>query len=293
MGDRIRTIGLISSVMLGMGGFSFFDATSQAVAQSSPQNSFVSSFVTSLNTSNSQAGQAIAILSDRIRRDGFYQGRFRPECLIFQVEGVEANFVSVAVREKHGGSCPGDPNTSPQIDRFRVVNASDILWLDLPRGEFIPYEQARSTSISSTKQREFRSGFAIAQRNAENNRACMTALQTVQSQLELGRNAIAEVYKNDISNQFDGYPQLRPFSYNFRLRGSGVDTVMSSNQLLASVSQKIIEACPQVSLVRFSIAETDWVRTYGDLGRPKVEEFECIDPPISTQKIRWGQQVCL
>ncbi|HEX5033471.1 MAG TPA: hypothetical protein VFW62_03240 [bacterium] len=42
------------------------------------------------------------------------------ECVFWIVEESTAKYIEYAVREKHGGSCPGDPAVSPIVDRYRV-----------------------------------------------------------------------------------------------------------------------------------------------------------------------------
>ncbi|HKY61927.1 MAG TPA: hypothetical protein VJR29_00775 [bacterium] len=42
------------------------------------------------------------------------------ECVYWIMEDSTAKYVEYAVREKHGGSCPGDPAVSPIVDRYRV-----------------------------------------------------------------------------------------------------------------------------------------------------------------------------
>lgn len=42
------------------------------------------------------------------------------DCLSLLVEESEPAFFGIAVHEKHGDGCPGDPATSPVVDRFRV-----------------------------------------------------------------------------------------------------------------------------------------------------------------------------
>lgn len=50
-----------------------------------------------------------------------------------------------AVRERHGDGCPGDPQTSPVRDRFRVQADGTLLWYDVVNADFVDYaERARS-----------------------------------------------------------------------------------------------------------------------------------------------------
>jgi hypothetical protein len=49
--------------------------------------------------------------------------------------------IDVAVREKHGDGCPGDPQTAPVRDRYRVERSGAILWYDAAEGDFVGYAQ--------------------------------------------------------------------------------------------------------------------------------------------------------
>lgn len=53
--------------------------------------------------------------------------RIHGDCLSLLVEESEPAFFGIAVREKHGGGCPGDPTTSPVLDRFRVDVATGAI----------------------------------------------------------------------------------------------------------------------------------------------------------------------
>lgn len=55
--------------------------------------------------------------------------------------GTEAAAIEVAVREKHGDGCPGDPQTAPVRDRYRVERSGAILWYDAAEGDFVGYAQ--------------------------------------------------------------------------------------------------------------------------------------------------------
>ncbi|MBB4126767.1 hypothetical protein GGR77_002057 [Xanthomonas translucens] len=49
--------------------------------------------------------------------------------------------IDFAVREKHGDGCPGDPQTAPVRDRYRVERSGEILWYDVAEGDFVGYAQ--------------------------------------------------------------------------------------------------------------------------------------------------------
>ncbi|MCI2244638.1 hypothetical protein L3067_08480 [Xanthomonas sp. PPL568] len=56
--------------------------------------------------------------------------------------------IEIAVREKHGDGCPGDPQTEPVRDRFRVERSGAIRWYDVVDGDFVDYAQWRQQQAS-------------------------------------------------------------------------------------------------------------------------------------------------
>ena len=55
------------------------------------------------------------------------------ECLDFVAGKEETDFYTATIYEKHNGSCPGDPNTSPRVDSFQINKTN---------GEYITRGQA-------------------------------------------------------------------------------------------------------------------------------------------------------
>ncbi len=80
--------------------------------------------------------QAVDLLAKRVLADGLYPAARQGECLSFEVEQrLDARF-EIAVREKHGGACPGDPATSPVVDRYRVTRDA-LLKYDPAEGDYV------------------------------------------------------------------------------------------------------------------------------------------------------------
>ncbi len=48
-------------------------------------------------------------------------------CIALLFEESTAQFFQIAVREKHGGTCPGDPDTAPIVDRYRILRKGSAL----------------------------------------------------------------------------------------------------------------------------------------------------------------------
>ncbi|KAF0145872.1 MAG: hypothetical protein FD156_550 [Nitrospirae bacterium] len=85
--------------------------------------------------------QALNILQLRIQKDKLYNSWTTMSCLSFIIEEKNKDYFDFAIREKHGGRCPGDPNTAPVVDRFRVNRTTkQIQWYEPTEGELLPYK---------------------------------------------------------------------------------------------------------------------------------------------------------
>ena len=86
--------------------------------------------------------QALDILAAQIQKDKLYDS-WAPNlsCLLFFTEEKTKDYFDFGIHEKHGGQCPGDPNTSPIVDRFRVDRLTKkIQWYEPTEGEYLPYK---------------------------------------------------------------------------------------------------------------------------------------------------------
>ncbi|NJC50352.1 UNVERIFIED_ORG: hypothetical protein GGR78_003658 [Xanthomonas campestris] len=95
-------------------------------------------------TGNDARARALDVLETRLQNDHFY-----PDNCITIVDEDDAepaaDAFDFAVRERHGNECPGDPQTNPVRDRFRVQADGTVLWYDIVNGDFVDYaEHARS-----------------------------------------------------------------------------------------------------------------------------------------------------
>jgi hypothetical protein len=83
---------------------------------------------------------ALKVLVSQIQKDKLYDNWTTLACLSFVTEEKTKKFIDFAIREKHGGKCPGDPNTYPVVDRFRVNRLTHkIEWFEPIEGELKPY----------------------------------------------------------------------------------------------------------------------------------------------------------
>ncbi len=83
---------------------------------------------------------ALDILVFQIQKDKLYDSWTSLSCLSFITEEKSKKYFDFAIHEKHGGMCPGDPNTAPVVDRFRVNRSTHrIQWFEPAEGEYLPY----------------------------------------------------------------------------------------------------------------------------------------------------------
>ena len=84
---------------------------------------------------------ALELLSQAIKRDSLYSAWTKMECLRFFMEETTEKYFEFAIREKHEGTCPGDPITQPIVDRFQVYRSTKkILWYDVVNDEYVAYK---------------------------------------------------------------------------------------------------------------------------------------------------------
>jgi hypothetical protein len=83
---------------------------------------------------------ALDVLVSQIQKDKLYDSWTNLSCLVFFTEKKTKKYFDFAIHEKHGGVCPGDPNTAPVVDRFRINRLTHkIQWVEPAEGEYLPY----------------------------------------------------------------------------------------------------------------------------------------------------------
>ncbi len=84
--------------------------------------------------------QALNVLVSQIKKDKLYDSWTTLSCLSFVTEDRTKQYFNFSIHEKHGGKCPGDPNTYPTVDRFRVNRLTKkIHWNELTEDKWHPY----------------------------------------------------------------------------------------------------------------------------------------------------------
>lgn len=85
--------------------------------------------------------EALNTLITQIQKDKLYDSWTTLSCLQFFTEEKTKNHFTFGIHEKHGGNCPGDPNTSPIVDRFSVNRLTKkIKWYEPTEGVYLPYK---------------------------------------------------------------------------------------------------------------------------------------------------------
>lgn len=87
---------------------------------------------------------AITRLHQAMAQDTRYTATWpKLRCLDFLVEATTAAGRDIAVMERHGGGCAGDPATAPVVDRFRVpAGKAPVLIYDPVEDTYAPYRPA-------------------------------------------------------------------------------------------------------------------------------------------------------
>ncbi len=84
--------------------------------------------------------QALNVLIAQIQKHKLYDSWTTLSCLSFLTEEKTRDYFGFAIHEKHEANCPGDPNTWPIVDRFRVNRfTKKIQWLEPIEGEWLSY----------------------------------------------------------------------------------------------------------------------------------------------------------
>ena len=89
-------------------------------------------------TADDARARALHALEARLQSDQAYPDN----CISIVSEPGDApvsQTFEFAVRERHGNGCPGDPQTSPVRDRFRVNANGEVLWYDVVNADFVDY----------------------------------------------------------------------------------------------------------------------------------------------------------
>ena len=126
------------------------------------------------------------------------------------------------------------------------------------------------------------------------NESCGSSLAQIQQRLMAVPEAELVLSEPNVHQYSDG-PISRNQVHEFRVTGRGGDNIMNSGVMQTQMAAQVIQNCPGIGLVRFSLSETDWREDYGLLHDGMVKAFRCREAgaevsPISSQ---WGERVCI
>jgi len=86
--------------------------------------------------------QAFSILQSKVRGDRLYSSWTTAACLTYVLEKTTDQSFDIAIRERHGNGCPGDPDTAPVVDRYRVHRKTkQIRWYEPVEDKWRPYKE--------------------------------------------------------------------------------------------------------------------------------------------------------
>jgi hypothetical protein len=75
--------------------------------------------------------QALKVLISTIEKEKLYGNDPNMSCLSISPGESGKDHFDFSVHENHGGKCPGNPNASPGVDRFRVERSTrKVQWYD-------------------------------------------------------------------------------------------------------------------------------------------------------------------
>lgn len=100
---------------------------------------------TSAASEGSREQRAMDRLIQYVGQSGIYAEWTSMECLMLMVEHAEQGHYDIAIRERHEGSCPGEPSVAPVVDRFRVPEDGPILWYDSLQSNYVDISQLQAS----------------------------------------------------------------------------------------------------------------------------------------------------
>jgi len=122
---------------------------------------------------------------------------------------------------------------------------------------------------------------------------CEVAIKNGRQRIEQGKRIIVMTRILDERENYPDHPQGRPLLVMISLDGQGADSVMKSPVFQKAIASEIIQSCSSVGAVRFARNQTDWYVTLGLMPNGTIQNFQCVDPDPSRNRLTWGQQVCV
>ncbi len=125
------------------------------------------------------------------------------------------------------------------------------------------------------------------------NDKCNAAIESANTQIAVKKEINLRSYVRPTAFIRPIYLDNKPLEYSFSVQGKSAISIVRATSLLSSISSKIINSCPLVSVVSFGVHETDDVVTYGLLEGGLVKKFQCAEIRKLGEKVNWGYTRCL
>jgi hypothetical protein len=129
--------------------------------------------------------------------------------------------------------------------------------------------------------------------SAFRNVKCNAAIKSANELIGVNKDVELRSYVRPTSFVRPIYLDSKPLEYNFSVQGKSAAGIVRATGLLSSISSKIIDSCPLVSVVNFGVYETDNIVTYGLFEDRLVKKFQCTEIRRLGEKINWGYTRCL
>ena len=89
-----------------------------------------------------QDNEWIKLLKDTYKKNSLKTGKFNDRCFEFWLSNEDKNTIGIELHEYHQQGCPGDPHTSPLIDRFLINKETKIIsWYDVIKNKVVGFEE--------------------------------------------------------------------------------------------------------------------------------------------------------
>ncbi len=132
-----------------------------------------------------------------------------------------------------------------------------------------------------------RGDFLIQTQDSVSN-ACHQSLSQTKNNINNIRNAF--LYGIKVENNPLSPVRGKPNELVLIVGGPGEDTILSSGELMQTISEQLIQNCGTVSSVKIASNNSGWHHVFG-LINDRVQPFECVDTGPGNQ-LRWGQYFC-
>ncbi len=118
--------------------------------------------------------------------------------------------------------------------------------------------------------------------------ACHQSLTEVKNNINNVRNAF--LYGIIVENNSLSPVRGKPNELVLVVGGPGEDSILSSSELMQTISEQLIQHCGTISSVKIASNNSGWHHVFG-LINDRVQPFECVDTGPGNQ-LRWGQYYC-